>query len=157
MYCFTTILVMLLIATKIHVTNKDVKQRTHLRVQVTMEELRCGHADPEKLTSSAPESSSGVAGDSAAKRKPLTDTNPVSAVNRVWGGDKRLSLYGYTLETINLLLLPMMQSKYVHSYLSSILCCFFVLSFRYRINFVRIRTTACLVCRADQPPPMIYQ
>lgn len=46
-------------------------------------------------------------------RKESNDTNPISAVNRVWGGDKRLSLYGYTLETINMLLLPMMQSKYV--------------------------------------------
>lgn len=41
------------------------------------------------------------------------DANPICAVNRVWGGDKRLSLYGYTLETINMLLLPMMQSKYI--------------------------------------------
>lgn len=35
----------------------------------------------------------------------------VSAVNRVWGGDKRLSLYGYTIETINMLILPMIQTK----------------------------------------------
>lgn len=41
----------------------------------------------------------------------LEDPNQISAVNRVWGGDNRLSLYGYTLETINLLLLPMIQTK----------------------------------------------
>lgn len=35
----------------------------------------------------------------------------ISAVNRVWGGDKRLALFGYTLETINMLLLPMIQTK----------------------------------------------
>ena len=35
----------------------------------------------------------------------------ISAVNKVWGGDKRLALYGYTLETINMLLLPMIQTK----------------------------------------------
>jgi glutamate synthase (NADPH/NADH) len=30
---------------------------------------------------------------------------------RVWGGDRRLSLFSYTIETINLLLLPMVQTK----------------------------------------------
>lgn len=30
---------------------------------------------------------------------------------RVWGGDRRLSLFSYTIETINLLLLPMIQTK----------------------------------------------
>lgn len=35
----------------------------------------------------------------------------ISAVNRVWGGDKRLALFGYTLETINMLLFPMIQTK----------------------------------------------
>ena len=35
-------------------------------------------------------------------------------INRKWVGDKRLSLYSYTLETINMLLLPMIQTKYVH-------------------------------------------
>lgn len=41
----------------------------------------------------------------------LNGINEISAVNKVWSGDKRLSLYGYTLETINLLLLPMVQTK----------------------------------------------
>jgi glutamate synthase (NADPH/NADH) len=30
---------------------------------------------------------------------------------KVWGGDRRLSLFSYTIETINLLLLPMIQTK----------------------------------------------
>ena len=41
----------------------------------------------------------------------------ISAVNRVWGGDKRLALYGYTLETINMLLLPMINTKYISQFL----------------------------------------
>lgn len=32
---------------------------------------------------------------------------------KVWGGDRRLSLFSYTIETINLLLLPMIQTKLV--------------------------------------------
>ncbi|GLG95437.1 NADPH:adrenodoxin oxidoreductase, mitochondrial [Gryllus bimaculatus] len=30
---------------------------------------------------------------------------------RMWGGDRRLSLFAYTIETINMLLLPMIQTK----------------------------------------------
>lgn len=41
----------------------------------------------------------------------IDDPHKVSAVNRIWGGDKRLALYGYTLETINMLLLPMIETK----------------------------------------------
>lgn len=41
----------------------------------------------------------------------LSKADGVSAVNRVWGGDKRIALFGYTLETINLLLLPMIKTK----------------------------------------------
>jgi len=52
-----------------------------------------------------------------AKKNAINDVNEVSAVNKVWSGDKRLSLYSYTLETINLLLLPMVQTKYVPQYI----------------------------------------
>lgn len=48
-----------------------------------------------------------------AKKNAINGVNEISTVNKIWSGDKRLSLYGYTLETINLLLLPMMQTKYV--------------------------------------------
>lgn len=54
-----------------------------------------------------------------AKKNAINDVNgEISAVNKVWSGDKRLSLYGYTLETINLLLLPMVDTKYVNSFSS---------------------------------------
>lgn len=76
---------------------------TWLKYQITMEELRS--ADSEAIRAAAPPVSQNP------WRNDIVDTNPISAVNRVWGGDKRLSLYGYTLETINMLLLPMMQSK----------------------------------------------
>lgn len=32
-------------------------------------------------------------------------------VDRTWGGDKRLQLYAYTIETVNLLIIPMIQTK----------------------------------------------
>ncbi|KAJ9598085.1 hypothetical protein L9F63_026811, partial [Diploptera punctata] len=32
-------------------------------------------------------------------------------VSEIWGGDRRLSLFSYTIETINMLLLPMIQTK----------------------------------------------
>lgn len=34
-----------------------------------------------------------------------------NAVARVWGGDRRLSLFSYSIETINMLLMPMFQTK----------------------------------------------
>ena len=34
-----------------------------------------------------------------------------NAVSRVWGGDRRLSLFSYSIETINLLLIPMIKTK----------------------------------------------
>lgn len=76
-----------------------------------MEELRAADVDYKKTLSTVENGS--IVDKEVAKRKAMNDANPISTVNRVWGGDKRLSLYGYTLETINLLLLPMMQSKYV--------------------------------------------
>ncbi|KAL0267203.1 UNVERIFIED_CONTAM: hypothetical protein PYX00_009546 [Menopon gallinae] len=34
-----------------------------------------------------------------------------NALSRVWGGDRRLSLFSYTIETINMLLMPMIKTK----------------------------------------------
>lgn len=34
-----------------------------------------------------------------------------NAITRVWGGDRRLSLFSYSIETINLLLIPMIKTK----------------------------------------------
>uniref|UniRef100_UPI0014793D12 putative glutamate synthase [NADPH] isoform X1 n=2 Tax=Osmia lignaria TaxID=473952 RepID=UPI0014793D12 len=75
---------------------------------ITMEELRA--ADTEHGKSNAVAVENGFVAEQD-KGEMDSDGNPISAVNRVWGGDKRLSLYGYTLETINMLFLPMMQSK----------------------------------------------
>lgn len=41
------------------------------------------------------------------------NTNGTSAIGLT---DKRLSLYGYTIESINMLLLPMIQNKFVIFY-----------------------------------------
>lgn len=77
-----------------------------------MDELRAAHvrnSNEENVIKN------GLSAETAiAKKNAINDINEVSAVNKVWSGDKRLSLYGYTLETINLLLLPMIQTKYVH-------------------------------------------
>ncbi|XP_015429364.1 PREDICTED: putative glutamate synthase [NADPH] isoform X2 [Dufourea novaeangliae] len=90
---------------KLHIA----RNRPHskwLKEQITMEELRAADVVDANLAKekAALEQSIGI-------NNATNDANPISAVNRVWGGDKRLSLYGYTLETINMLLLPMMQSK----------------------------------------------
>lgn len=79
-----------------------------------MEELRAADASRTAESMLATSVGNGSSTEQHATGKNVAnDTNPVSVVHRVWGGDKRLSLYGYTLETINMLLLPMMQSKYV--------------------------------------------
>lgn len=72
-----------------------------------MDELRAAHARNVI--------ENGLSAETAVtKKNAINGINEVSAVNKVWSGDKRLSLYGYTLETINLLLLPMVETKYVH-------------------------------------------
>ncbi|XP_018340972.1 PREDICTED: putative glutamate synthase [NADPH] isoform X1 [Trachymyrmex septentrionalis] len=73
--------------------------------RITMDELRAAHvynSNAEDII----ENSLAV-----EKKNAINGIYEVSAVNKVWSGDKRLSLYGYTLETINLLLLPMVQTK----------------------------------------------
>lgn len=77
-------------------------------MQISMDELRAAHA--QKCNAEVIEN--GLSAD-IARKNALNDSSEISAVNKVWSGDKRLSLYGYTLETINLLLLPMVQTKYV--------------------------------------------
>ncbi|XP_043522456.1 glutamate synthase [NADH] isoform X1 [Frieseomelitta varia] len=94
---------------KLHISRSRPHSKWLKDQMITMEELRAADVDYKK-TSSAVENGS-IVDSVVAKKNVMNDANPISAVNRVWGGDKRLSLYGYTLETINLLLLPMMQSK----------------------------------------------
>ncbi|XP_029673590.1 glutamate synthase 1 [NADH], chloroplastic-like isoform X2 [Formica exsecta] len=80
-----------------------------LKEQITMDELRAAHATNDNTGDVIGNDLSAET--TVAKKNVLNGVNEVSAVNKVWSGDKRLSLYGYTLETINLLLLPMMQTK----------------------------------------------
>jgi len=72
-----------------------------------MEELRAAHNHNVKIIEN------GLSTETEIAKKNIINESEISAVNKVWSGDKRLSLYGYTLETINLLLLPMVQTKYV--------------------------------------------
>lgn len=79
-----------------------------LLTQITMEEMRAADAnnvDAGNLIGNDHLSEMTIA------KNAINGINEISAVNKVWSGDKRLSLYGYTLETINLLLLPMVQTK----------------------------------------------
>lgn len=82
-------------------------------MQITMDELRAAHI---RNVNEGNVIENGLPTETAfAKMNAINDANgEISAVNKVWSGDKRLSLYGYTLETINLLLLPMVQTKYAH-------------------------------------------
>lgn len=78
-------------------------------MQITMDELRATH-NCNDVIKNGPSTEIIL-----EKKNTINDANgKVSAVNKVWSGDKRLSLYGYSLETINLLLLPMVKTKYVH-------------------------------------------
>ncbi|EGI70214.1 PREDICTED: putative glutamate synthase [NADPH] isoform X2 [Acromyrmex echinatior] len=84
------------------------RRRPHskwLKEQITMDELRAAHVYNSNAGDIIENSLS------VEKKNAINGVNEVSAVNKVWSGDKRLSLYGYTLETINLLLLPMVQTK----------------------------------------------
>jgi len=72
-----------------------------------MEELRAAHNHNIEVIEN------GLSTETEIAKKNIINESEISAVNKVWSGDKRLSLYGYTLETINLLLLPMVQTKYV--------------------------------------------
>ncbi|KYM76287.1 Putative glutamate synthase [NADPH] [Atta colombica] len=84
------------------------RRRPHskwLKEQITMDELRAAHVYNSNAGDIIENSLS------VEKKNAINGVNEISAVNKVWSGDKRLSLYGYTLETINLLLLPMVQTK----------------------------------------------
>ncbi|KAH0945164.1 hypothetical protein HN011_004136 [Eciton burchellii] len=76
-----------------------------LKEQITMEELRAVHNHNIEVIEN------GLSTETEIAKKNIINESEISAVNKVWSGDKRLSLYGYSLETINLLLLPMVQTK----------------------------------------------
>ncbi|XP_044009737.1 glutamate synthase [NADH] isoform X3 [Aphidius gifuensis] len=75
---------------------------------ITMEDLRAAHeANIESNGNVQNGHSNGI----VVKNGASPIISPMDAMDRTWGGDKRLALYGYTIETINMLLLPMIQTK----------------------------------------------
>lgn len=101
---------MLLVDTKekcvigdVDIKNLIANSRPHsawLREQITMTELRTEY---EKTLGSPP-------------KDPIANNGFVSvpqenSLSRVWGGDRRLSLFSYSIETITMLLMPMIKTK----------------------------------------------
>ena len=57
---------------------------------------------------------------SGEKNKFIRENIPEPEITRIWGGDRRLSLFSYTIETINLLLLPMIRNGSVAAFYFSV-------------------------------------
>lgn len=49
--------------------------------------------------------------DKSATARIKTEEERQLAVGQMYGGDQRLSLFGYTVETVTMLLLPMINTK----------------------------------------------
>ncbi|XP_068081055.1 uncharacterized protein [Anabrus simplex] len=110
---------MLLVDTKQKTIIQDVelkmqiaRSRMHsawLKEQILMEDLRADHIKNVK----------DVVNNDAVMMNGSGDTQSVASVNgileetiaKMWGGDRRLSLFSYTIETVNMLLVPMLQTK----------------------------------------------
>lgn len=74
--------------------------------QILMEELRTEAVNKVRLVKEKSiEFVSGI------KKKHISDNLPEEEITRIWGGDRRLSLFSYTIETINLLILPMIHNR----------------------------------------------
>ncbi|XP_043275732.1 glutamate synthase [NADH] isoform X2 [Venturia canescens] len=85
---------------------KIARSRPHskwLKEQITMDDLRKAHVAKGGINEPVEN------GTVIAKKNGLN--NEDEFINRKWVGDKRLSLFSYTLETINMLLVPMLQTK----------------------------------------------
>ncbi|XP_014251077.1 glutamate synthase [NADH], amyloplastic isoform X2 [Cimex lectularius] len=105
---------MLLVDTKEKTVIQDVELKKHiansrehskwLKEQITMAELR------EKANLENFNATEGFCLSGEISPECISDI-PKEDVSRIWGGDRRLSLFGYTIETINMLILPMMKSK----------------------------------------------
>lgn len=78
-----------------------------LNEQITMEDLRKEAAEKEigLVRARSIEFTSGGAA------KSIRENLPEYEVTKIWGGDRRLSLFSYTIETINMLILPMIRTK----------------------------------------------
>lgn len=103
---------MLLVDTKEKLYIKDEELKLHiarsrpykvwLQEQVTMDELRDAHTGPLTYGSESTQINgevSGAKGDNG------------NGVEYQVTADRRLGMYGYTVETINLLMLPMIKTK----------------------------------------------
>ncbi|KAJ4436798.1 hypothetical protein ANN_16930 [Periplaneta americana] len=71
-----------------------------------MSDLRAAHEGDLSMTNGGNDVGSGD----------IIETGSVNGIRdgalaKMWGGDRRLSLFSYSIETINLLLLPMLQTK----------------------------------------------
>jgi glutamate synthase (NADPH/NADH) len=72
-----------------------------------MADLRAEHEVNNKSVIVANGNIDGVENVQTGSVSGITD----EGLGKVWGGDRRLSLFSYTIETINLLLLPMIETK----------------------------------------------
>lgn len=107
---------MLLVDTKEKTIIQDVelklriaRSRPHskwLQEEITMEELRQVTCSSYKNCPDSPVICS-VNGELIVPDKEIGEKE----ATRIWGGDRRLSLFSYTIETINMLLLPMVNTK----------------------------------------------
>lgn len=50
---------------------------------------------------------------SGERKKTIRDNIPEQEMTRIWGGDRRLLLFSYSIETINMLIIPMIRTKCV--------------------------------------------
>lgn len=75
-----------------------------MKIQITMEELRA----VSPVVKDSPQSPVAPLINGEMKEE-LSEQD----MTRIWGGDRRLSLFGYSIETINMLLLPMIRTKSV--------------------------------------------
>lgn len=50
---------------------------------------------------------------SGERKRTLRDNIPEQEMTRIWGGDRRLLLFSYSIETINMLIIPMFRTKFV--------------------------------------------
>ncbi|KAF4516910.1 hypothetical protein B566_EDAN007998 [Ephemera danica] len=72
-----------------------------LKEQIMINEMRKAHKGPNVMNGEVVSKTTKCSGDSAAAE---------AAVHRLSGGDPRLALFGYTVETLTMLLMPMVQT-----------------------------------------------
>lgn len=77
-------------------------KKSYIFVQITMEDIRSEYEEPFGCDG-------GGGGQSADSM--INDPETIVPDPRLWLKDPRLPLYAYTIETINMLLLPMIQTK----------------------------------------------